>query len=101
VKRLVALGLIAKIKIRCKNTNMNLQLDLTTIIISAIGAVIWLVRLEGKVSHINEKSNETQKDVDSLRVKHDALDSKIVDKLAEISERLARIEGAFHHKGDE
>ena len=80
---------------------MGLQVDLTTIILAAIGGIIWLIRLEGKIKHNEHLNFETQKDVDSLRLKHEALDSRIVEKLAEISERLARIEGAFNKKLEE
>lgn len=80
---------------------MELQLDIFQVAVVLIGGIVWLVRLEGKIKHAEHRVNEVQKDVDDLRIRHETLDSKIVDKLAEISERLARIEGAFHHKGEE
>lgn len=58
-----------------------------------VGVVIWLVRLEGKVSAVDKANTETQKDVDELRTKHEALDSKIIEQLAQIRESLARLEG--------
>lgn len=79
---------------------MQLQVDIFQIAVVLIGGIVWLVRLEGKVKHIEHKANEAQKDIDDLRTRHETLDSKIVDKLAEISERLARLEGRFI-KGDE
>jgi hypothetical protein len=42
---------------------------------------------------IDRANIETQKDVDELRVKHEALDSKIIDQLSKIRESLARLEG--------
>lgn len=51
-----------------------------------IGFIVWLVRLEGMAS-------QTRREVDALRVKHEALDSKIVEQLGEVRESLARIEG--------
>lgn len=63
------------------------------IIISAIGFIVWLVRLEGKISSVEEANNRTQKDVDELRIKHEALDSDLVKQLTEIKITLAKIEG--------
>lgn len=54
---------------------------------------MWLVRLEGKLSAVEEANNRTQKDVDELRIKHDALDSDLVKQLTEIKITLAKIEG--------
>jgi hypothetical protein len=63
------------------------------LVLSVIGFTVWLVRLEGK-THANEKANiETQKDVDTLRSKHESLDSKIIDQLGAVRESLARLEG--------
>lgn len=56
-------------------------------------ALIWLVRLEGRISAVDKANIETQKDVDELRTKHEALDSKIIEQLAQIRESLARLEG--------
>jgi hypothetical protein len=65
------------------------------LVIPAVGAVVWLVRLEGKL-HIVEKANtETQKDVDDIRIRHEALNTRIVDQLSDIRESLARLEGAI------
>jgi len=62
---------------------------------AVVGFTVWLVRLEGKI-HAGEKANhETQKDVDDLRARHEALDSKIVEQLSEIRESLARLEGSL------
>lgn len=63
------------------------------ILVGAIGAVVWLVRLEGKVLAAEKANVETQKDVDALRVEHNALNNKTLQQLAEIRESLARIEG--------
>jgi uncharacterized lipoprotein YmbA len=83
---------------------LMIQIDLfqaVYIIATAVlGAVIWFVRLEGRVKYNEMFNKETQKDVDVLRNKYEALDSKILEKLAEISERLARIEG-YNRRGEE
>lgn len=60
-------------------------------ILSALAAVVWLVRLEGKILAQEKANVETQKDVDGLRIDH----SKIADDLARIRESLGRIEGAM------
>ena len=69
--------------------------QLWPIVVSALGIVIWLVRLEGRVSHSKELILDCQKDIAELRVKHESLDSKVVEQLAQVRESLARIEGAL------
>lgn len=61
------------------------------VILSGVGLVVWLIRLEGKVLASEKANTETQKDVDALRIDH----SKIADDLARIRESLARIEGGL------
>lgn len=66
-----------------------------TIIGAIIGLIVWLVRLEGKMS-ANEKSiDRVEKQADALEIKHEQLDSKLVQQLAAVREALARIEGAL------
>lgn len=62
---------------------------------AVIGFIVWLVRLEGKINAVEKSNVETQKDVDELRARHEALDSKIVEQLSEIRESLARLEGSL------
>lgn len=64
-------------------------------ILASVAVIVWLVRLEGKVMQAERMANEAQKDVDDLRVRHESLDSKIVEQLAEVRESLARLEGAL------
>lgn len=52
----------------------------------AIAFFVWLVRIEGRV-------NYSQKQVDALTLKHEALDSKIFEELGRLREGIARIEG--------
>jgi len=62
---------------------------------ASIGLIVWLVRLEGKTSN-NEKAIErVEKQADALEIKHEQLDSKLVQQLAAVREALARIEGAL------
>lgn len=66
-----------------------------TIIAALIGLIVWLVRLEGKHT-TNEKAIErVEKQADALEIKHEQLDSKLVQQLAAVREALARIEGAL------
>lgn len=71
------------------------------LIIATIGVVVWLVRLEGKVKQNTERNAETQKDVDTLRVRHESLDSKIVDQLSQVREDLAEIKGYLRRNKEE
>jgi hypothetical protein len=73
------------------------------LIVVGVAVIVWLVRLEGKIHAADKANHETQKDVDDLRVRHEALDSKIVEQLSEIRESLARLEGSLgikHKRGD-
>lgn len=64
-----------------------------SVFVSVVGFIVWLIRLEGKVYSLNEANKETQKDVDNLRAKQEAVDEKISLELKEINQRLAQIEG--------
>jgi len=75
---------------------MELKLDAQTlvyIITSVIGVVIWFVRLEGLSKYNYRMIEELQREILELRTKHEALDSKIVEKLSVIEKTLAKIEG--------
>lgn len=77
------------------------MLSVEYIIGSALGIVIWLIRLEGRVIQGDRDHAETTKQIDILRTKHDSLDSKVVEELARVRESLARIEGVLGaSKGD-
>jgi hypothetical protein len=58
------------------------------VVTTVVGLIVWLVRLEGKVS-------QSEKQLDALQIKHESLDSKVVEQLADVRESLARIEGAL------
>jgi hypothetical protein len=73
------------------------------IVLMAVGGVIWAIRQEGRLNQAVQANNRTQKDVDDLRVRHENLDSKLVERLSEVREALARIEGKLDinkEKGD-
>lgn len=63
------------------------------ILLSLLGLIVWLVRLEGRASHSKELIIDCQKDIAEMRIKHESLDSKVVEQLSQVRESLARIEG--------
>ncbi len=65
------------------------------IVLAIVALIVWLVRLEGKVGQNYRLVTEAQKDVDDLRIRHESLDSKIVEQLSQVKESLARLEGAL------
>ena len=76
-------------------------------VVLALGAFgVWLVRLEGKVKQQDKDLTEAKteyrslastitSEIKALTVKHESLDSKVVEQLAQVRESLARIEGAL------
>lgn len=72
---------------------------LLTVVGMTIGFIVWLVRLEGKVNYtdrmLNDAKLEYRNELSTLKVKHEQLDSKIVEQLSEVRESLARLEGAL------
>lgn len=72
---------------------MSLGVELVSVAAMVIGGLVWGVRLEGRVN-ANDKANEnTQKDVDDLRARHETLQSELVKDVNEIKVALARIQG--------
>lgn len=75
--------------------------DWAAVGIPILGGIIWAIRLEGKIDMHEDaiKEIKTQhiadlkKEVEKLEIRHNALDSKIVDKLSVIEKSLAKIEG--------
>ena len=62
---------------------------------SLIGLIVWLVRLESKISSCEKHLDRIEKKTDVLEFKHEQLDTKLVRQLADVREALARIEGAL------
>lgn len=71
------------------------------LIFAVIGFAVWLIRLEGRVQQVSDRNIETQKDIDDLRIRHESLDSKIVDQLTKLREDLAEIKGYLSSKKEE
>lgn len=74
---------------------MQQLLDLLPLILACLAGVIWAVRLEGKHSANEKDITRLDKEMDSIKIKHESLDSKVVEQLADVRESLARIEGAL------
>ena len=74
---------------------LKLVIDLWPIFLGLLALIIWLVRLEGKVGEGQRYVNAIEKRLTALQIKHDSLDSKTVEQLAQVRESLARIEGAL------
>lgn len=60
-----------------------------------IGLIVWSIRLEGKVSHIESINIKQDQEIELLDARLRDFDSKILNKLSEIAERLSYIEGAI------
>lgn len=67
--------------------------ELLTVVGALSIALIWLIRLEGKVAFTEKMQAEQSGEVKELRTKHEQLDSKIVEKLSNVEKSLAKIEG--------
>lgn len=74
--------------------------------LAAIAAIVWLVRLEGKIFNLYDKyrglrdANEaTQKDVDAVRTRQEMIDSQLSAELKSIQVELAQIKGFLMHAG--
>lgn len=69
------------------------------VIISLIGLVAWLVRLESSLSNAKDRidSNNTSvvEKLARLQAEHDVLNSEVMKKISEMSDKLSRIEGAM------
>jgi len=64
---------------------------------AAVGFLIWLLRLEGRINHAEIMNGALARDLEHLHGKHEALDNKVVESLSQIRESLARIEGRLMH----
>lgn len=69
------------------------NLSIEFIFAGAISGLVWLIRLEGKLRHVERLTEEAQKDVDAARARLEVVDSKMAAELARVRESLARIEG--------
>lgn len=79
---------------------MNVQ-EFWPQLVALVSITVWIVRLEGKAAILDKQIAVNQKEIDALVIKHEALDSKVVEQLASVRESLARIEGALGVKKGE
>jgi hypothetical protein len=74
--------------------------DHVELILTGLGFIIWLIRLEGRVN-MNEKTTSiAQSDLEALQIKHEALDSKVLEKISQIQQTVARIEGMLESRNE-
>lgn len=66
-----------------------------------IGVVVWFVRLEGRINMQDNIIQDAQADIKDLRIRHEALDSKVLEKISQIQQAVARIEGMLEAKNIE
>lgn len=57
-----------------------------------VAFILWCARLEAKVKQNTDDNVRLQMQHDLLARKHDKLDEKVMEKLSEMSNTLARIE---------
>lgn len=70
-----------------------MNLDYVGIGSSLVLAILWFARLEQSTKHCISNVERIEKELDQLIIKHEALDSKVLDELSKVREALARIEG--------
>lgn len=81
------------------------QQAIVTLVLAGLAGIVWLVRLEGRVNHV-EKLNSARYDelkerVSAQEVRHEALDSRLLDEVSKLRESTARIEGYLKAKQEE
>lgn len=74
--------------------------DLWPVLLSIVGLISWLVRLQMRVSSVESHTHRVERELNKLIGKHEALDADVVKELAHVREALARIEGALGIKLD-
>lgn len=70
-----------------------MSMDYVGIGSALIGTIVWFVRLEGRIKSCEHTDSRIEKELDGLIVKHEALDSRVLEELSKVRESLARIEG--------
>lgn len=70
-----------------------MNIDLVGLGVALIGVIVWFVRQEGRINHCDAVILRIQKELDQLIIKHENLDSRVLEELSQVRESLARIEG--------
>jgi len=71
--------------------------DFWPILGALLGAVVWLVRLEGKVKATEKDIAFHEKRIAIAEAKHNELYEEIYKELSQIKEHLALIRGSLKH----
>lgn len=66
--------------------------------VPGISGFVWLIRLEGRVNYNEKMITNNHEGLNELRVKHESLDSKIVEKLTKVEVALAEIRGILKNR---
>lgn len=61
--------------------------------LALIGAIIFVIRGEGRTNALHERLVRVEKDHDELRIRVQSIDSELVKELTQIKITLAKIEG--------
>lgn len=79
--------------------NVKDYLEIVVAALTVVGFFTTLIggffHLKGETRYARQVAEGAQKDIDELRVRHESLDSKIVEQLSQVRESLARLEGAL------
>ena len=65
------------------------------LVMAILAGIVWAVRQEGRINSMAIEVEAIEFDIKDIRSRHDALDNKVMEKLFEMKESLARIEGAL------
>jgi hypothetical protein len=79
---------------------LKILIELWPIIFPIILSIVWMIRLEGKTNYNLKLTEQNERSLDELRIKHENLDSKVVEKLSGIEKSLARVEGFLSRSKD-
>jgi hypothetical protein len=70
--------------------------SLWPIVLSLFFAAAWFFRLEFRVGQLEKTTEQTKKDLNTVKNDYAASNSKLLEEVTKLRESLARIEGALH-----
>lgn len=73
-----------------------MRADIVGFITAVVGAIVWFAKLESRIKGAEKAAHLLEKEVETLMVKHDALDSKILQEISMIRESIVRLETIFN-----
>lgn len=65
------------------------------VLLSVVGGIVWLVRLESLVKYNKEQTQTLRDDFEDQRSRDETVTAKIMEQLSKVRESLARLEGAI------